>query len=226
MVAYTKKYKKRAAHAAAMGSRNKKQNTYTRTITSSTTLTVSPELDDTKDVDEKKIVTNDVTLTNVMKSKKNNLIREINELHKDTRDRSNEYVKKCSGNRLIHWDSLKSLISTYTVCKVCGSSVYIDELTTDIATQIKLTCQNQRCTSKSLTNKVKRSIFKKEKIRIDDPAESYAINCQFVLCLIQNGCGSTEGESLMTYLDLPNAPSFKKKTFARIQDKMRPEIKK
>lgn len=225
VVAYTKKYKKRAAHAAAMGSRNKKQKINTTAMRSSTTLTVSPELDNTNDVDGKKNVTNDVALTNGTKPKKNNLIREINELHKDTRDRSNEYLKKCSGNRLVHWDSLKSLISTYTVCKVCGSSVYIDELTTGIATQIKLTCQNQRCTSKNLKNEVKRTIFKKEKVRVNDPAESYAINCQFVLCLIQNGCGSTEGESLMTYLDLPNAPSFKKKTFARIQEKMRPEIK-
>ena len=170
---------------------------------------------------KKKIVKNNVpVLTGVTKA--NNLTREMNKLHNETRDRSNEYLKKCSGNRLIHWDSLKSLICTSTVCNQCGSSVYIDGLTTGIATQIKLTCQNQRCTSKNLKNEVKRTIFKKEKVRVNDPAESYAINCQFVLCLIQNGCGSTEGESLMTYLDLPNAPSFKKKTFARIQEKMRP----
>ena len=207
-MAYSKKYKKRAAHAAAMGSRNKKQNINT-TIPSST-LTVSPEIDDTNDVDQKQIVKNNVpVLTGVTKA--NNLTREMNKLHNETRDRSNEYLKKCSGNRLIHWDSLKSLICTSTVCNQCGSSVYIDELTTGIATQIKLTCQNRRCTSKNLKNRVKRTMFQKEKNKTDDPAESYALNCQFMLCLIQNRCRSTEAESLMTYLDLPNALSFKKK---------------
>ena len=204
---YSKKYKKKAAHAAAMGSRNKKN---IDTTIPSSTLTVSPEIDDTNDVDQKQIVKNNVpVLTGVTKA--NNLTQEMNKLHNETRDHSNEYLKKCAGNRLIHWDSLKRLICTSTVCNQCGSSVYIDELTTGIATQIKLTCQNRRCTSKNLKNKVKRTMFQKEEIRTDDPAESYALNCQFVLSLIQNGCGSTEAESIMIYLDLPNAPSFKKK---------------
>ena len=223
-MAYSKKYKKRAAQAAAMGSRNKKQNIET-TISSSTLTVISPEIDDTNVVDNKRNVKNNIpVLTGGTKA--NNLTREMNKLHNETRDRSNEYLKECTGNRLIHWDSLKSLIRTSTVCHQCGSSVYIDELTTGIATQIKLTCQNQRCTVKNLKNKVKRTKFQKEKIRTDDPAETYALNCQFVLCLIQNGCGSSEAESIMTYLNLPNAPSFKKKTFGRIQEKMRPEIKK
>ena len=43
--------------------------------------------------------------------------------------------------------------------------------------------------------------------------------------MLQSGRGSTEAETLITFLDLPNAFSSKK-TFARIHNALRPEIKK
>lgn len=47
-----------------------------------------------------------------------------------------------SGNRIIHWDSHCSIISSNVVCRNCGSYVLLSETTVGIATQVKLTCQN------------------------------------------------------------------------------------
>ena len=56
--------------------------------------------------------------------------------------------------------------------------------------------------------------------------ESYALNCQFVLALIQSGDGNSESETLLNFLVLLNGSTFKKKTFGRIQDAIRKEIVK
>ena len=56
--------------------------------------------------------------------------------------------------------------------------------------------------------------------------ESYALNCQFVLALMQLGGGNSESETLLNFLNLPNGSAFKKKTFGRVQDAIRKEIVK
>jgi len=56
-----------------------------------------------------------------------------------------QHTCKDSGNRIVHWDSLKSLISSNMVCKMCGSDVNIGEKTVGIATQVVATCKNRHC---------------------------------------------------------------------------------
>ena len=97
------------------------------------------------------------------------------------------------------------------------------EVTNGLATQVSLACQNPSCKLKR-KNKVKKTKVKEHKFR-SDSAESFGFNCQFIIYLLQTGCGLTEAETLMTYLDLPNGPSFRTKTFAKIQDAIRPIIK-
>ena len=96
-----------------------------------------------------------------------------------------------------------------TVCKCCGSDVSLMERTTGVSTQIILTCTNSSCNMND-TNKLKKTDNVKHKFKVGS-AESFALNCQFVLSLLQSGCGSTEAETLITFLDLPNASSLKKK---------------
>ncbi len=57
-------------------------------------------------------------------------------------------------------------------------------------------------------------------------SESHAINCQFVLGLMQIGGGNAESEIMLNFLDLPHGSSFKSSTFSRIQLALRTEIKK
>ena len=67
------------------------------------------------------------------------LKRELHVLNSGTREQS--YVHKDSGNRIIHWDSLKSLIQTNLVCRKCGSDIVLKEYTVGIATKVELTCK-------------------------------------------------------------------------------------
>ena len=55
----------------------------------------------------------------------------------------NEYIQKDSGNRLLHWDSLKKLICSNVHCLKCGSEVNLYEDTIGNAIQVGLTCKNQ-----------------------------------------------------------------------------------
>ena len=71
---------------------------------------------------------------------------------------------------------------------------------------------------------MRRTDCKKQNFRIDS-SESYALNCQFVLGLIQTGCGAQEAAINLTFLDLPHASSFQKTSFPRIQSAIRPAIK-
>ena len=109
-------------------------------------------------------------------------------------------MPKDYGNRLLHWDSLKKLVCSNTRCSRCGSEVTLQEKTVGIATQVGLTCKNQRCSLKD-ENKVNRTKFRKHNFRTDSN-ESFAVNCQLVLSMIQMGCGATETGTLLTYLDL------------------------
>ena len=125
-----------------------------------------------------------------------------------------EYIQKDSENRLLHWDSLKNLICSNVQCSKCGSEVTLHENTIGIATQVGLTCKNQRCNLKQ-QNKVKRTKFRKYNFRTD-LNESFAINCQLVLSMLQMECGSTEAGVLLTFLVLPNAHAFHRMSFSRI----------
>jgi hypothetical protein len=55
-------------------------------------------------------------------------------------------------------------------------------------------------------------------------SESFALNCQFVLRLMQIGEGSSEAGVIFTYLDLPHSSTFHKNTFPRVQDAIRLSI--
>ena len=220
MVPLPSKHKMRAAmRAAAMGRKNKKLKIKNN---STEALTVSPEsLSGTNEKNEEKKKNEKILRTDAP-----TMVREIRSLQKGDWDWHKMYIKEKqdNGNRILHWDSLQTLITTNTVCKCCGTDVSFKELTTGISTQVILTCKNPRC-GMNESNKVKKTNYKKHKFRIDS-AESFAVNCQFVLSLLQSGCGSVEASTFITFMDLPNAPSFQRKTFARIQDAMRPEIKK
>ena len=71
-----------------------------------------------------------------------------------------------------------------TVCKCCGSDVSLMERTTGVSTQIILTCTNSSCNMND-TNKVKKTDNVKNKFKVGS-AESFALNCQFVLSLLQS----------------------------------------
>ena len=145
--------------------------------------------------------------------------RELSSLNKRS---SRLYSNNDSGNRIIHWDSLQSLISSNLVCKKCFSDISITETTVGIATEVTLTCKSCDLNEK---NNVRRSDFRKHKFR-QDSSESYALNCQFVLGLMQGGGGASEANVIITFLDLPHASTFQKNTYPRVQNAMRSSIKK
>ena len=126
-----------------------------------------------------------------------------------------------SGNRILHWDSLEELVESNTKCARCDSPISLKESTVGIATSVKLTCTNPTCTLNH-SNKIRRTKFSKKNLRSN---ESFAINCQLVLGLIQMGGGSTEAGVILTFLNLPNSNAFHTKSFSRIQTKIREEIK-
>ena len=159
-------------------------------------------------------------------------VNEISEIEKDklTKNRNNNklhklqlqfrvynnhhYSLKDSGNQIIHWDSLSDSIRFKTKCAQYGAAVSLHELTTGIATTDHLTCKNQKCNLNEHT-KINRTELTKYNFR-PDSNESFAINCQLVLCLIQMGGASTEADTLLTYLDLPSGHTFFSKQFSTI----------
>ena len=127
-----------------------------------------------------------------------------------------------NGNRIIHWDSLKSLVCTNVKCKHCDGEVTLTECTTGIATVVNLTCNN--CKIKH-NNNSKKTDYEKLGFR-KNSVESFAINCQLVLALMQTGCGAAEAATLLTFLDMPHSSTFQKCSFRRIQLAIRSSIKK
>ena len=57
-----------------------------------------------------------------------------------------------------------------------------------------------------------------------DSTASFCINVQFVLALMQMGGGNCESETMISFLDLPHASTFKTKSFSFIQSAIRKEI--
>ena len=51
--------------------------------------------------------------------------------------------KKESGNRILHWNSLASLVTENLVCRICGSEVKFTEKTVGVATEVSLCCKNK-----------------------------------------------------------------------------------
>jgi len=168
-------------------------------------------------------VSPDVTINQYDSERRNvtTMSREMMSLEMTERVKPSE--RKDSGNRIIHWDSLHSLVSSNLGCKKCGADVSLTETTVGIATQIKLTCKNQRC-NLCEKNEVNKTNSKTHNFR-KNSSESFAINCQFVLALMQSGCGGSEASVLLTFLDLPHSSTFHKSTFPRIQEAIRPAIK-
>ena len=212
----SKGWKKKRQRAAIMGQRNSKKY---KTLTNDEVVTdnivqatVSPDVEDKNDNDG---------LTRQPTGKRSTLRRELCGLI--TQNKSDErYQAKDNGNRLIHWDSLSSLISSNVCCKSCGSEVYLTESTTGIATEVKLKCKNRNCKLDEM-NKLRKCNYKNYRSR-QGSSESFCINLQFVLALMQVGAGAAESGTLLTYLDMPHANTFHRNTFRHLQIFLRQEI--
>ena len=126
-----------------------------------------------------------------------------------------------SGNRLVHWDSTKQLITENCACKICGGNLRLSEQTVGVATEVILRCID--CRNKK-SNLVRRTDYKNLKFR-PNSTESYSLNCQFILALMQIGCGNAESETLLNFLELPHGSTFKRSSFSRVQSAIRPLIK-
>ena len=138
--------------------------------------------------------------------------------------REKRYTPMESGNRIIHWGSLQKMVCENTQCKFCGAPVDLLEHTNGVSTEVQLLCRNKNC-GMHVRNDLKRTKYKEKKFRADS-SESYALNCQFALGLMQIGCGNSESETLLNFLDLPHGGTFKRTTFSRLQSAVRSTIVK
>ena len=166
---------------------------------------------------------NSPSSTQIDSPEKTKLMQEIKGL-KPNKGREREYSTKDSGNRLVHWDSLRSLLCSNLCCNKCGASVKLCKRTVGIATQVEVICTNKQC-GFNAKNDVRRTDCQKNNFRKDSSA-SFAVNCQFVIYLMQIGGGATEAGLALTYLELPNASTFEKTTYRRIHNSIRPAIVK
>ena len=148
------------------------------------------------------------------------LKRELEQLNCEKKERRCEMHD--SGNRIVHWDSLKSILTSNLVCKQCGHDICVTENTIGIATEVQLGCKNRHCNMHA-KYEAKKTDCERNKFR-KGTSESFAINCQFILALMQTGCGGSEASVLLTFLDLPHSSTFHKSTFARVKEAIRPAI--
>ena len=207
--------RKKRELAKKMGARNAKIANTIFSNSPSLPLPPNTNLND----EEKNDGTQELTST---PANRTSIARELQRLNNDVREQPNNSSKD-SGNRIVHWDSLKSLVSSNAVCKLCGSEIAMSEKTIGVATQVSLCCRNIYC-GVIKKNYVRRTNYVQNNFRIDS-SESYALNCQFVLALMQTGCGASEASVNLTFLDLPHASTFQKSTFPRVQSAIRPFIK-
>ena len=154
------------------------------------------------------------------RSKETTFQRELKGLSNEARYEK-PYVRAESGNRLVDWDSLRRLIVENTKCKNCGGEVDLSETTIGISTVVSLSCRHCKRKNEGFS---RRTNYKELGFH-QNASESYAINCQYVLGLMQMGAGNAESETLLNFLDLPHGSTFKKTTFGRIQTALRNEIK-
>lgn len=213
----SKRWKQKRQRAATMGQNNsKKCRTLTNEVVTDNIVqaTVSPDVEDKKNDDNE--------LTRQPTGMKSTLRRELCNL--TTQNRLDErYQTKDNGNRLIHWDSLSLLVCSNVCCKNCGSEVSLTETTTGIATEVKLKCKNRNC-KLDQKNKLRKCNYKNYRSR-QGSSESFCINLQFVLGLMQVGAGAAESGTLLTFLDMAHANTFHRNTFRRVQNFLRQEIK-
>lgn len=99
--------------------------------------TVPPPITPDATVNDKN---SEIELTSCTRIHMSTFKRELNAL---TKPATREYAVrvKDSGNRIVHWDSLCSLITSNLVCKVCGGDIKLSDHTTGIATEINLSCK-------------------------------------------------------------------------------------
>ena len=172
-----------------------------------------------KNVSPESNPTTDTSTTNKHSSTLKREIRGL--LETQLPERKYPKVGQDLGNRLIHWQSLQTLLHDNCQCKRCHGSVKLSECTVGISTEVILRCNN--CDLEE-SNFVRRTKY--DKLKYDKrSSESHAINCQFVLALMQIGGGNAESEILLNFLDLPHGSTFRRSTFSRIQTAIRTEIK-
>jgi len=131
---------------------------------------------------------------------------------------------KTSGNRIIDFDSLSHIITNSCCCNHCGSAMKVREKTVGIATCVEVSCTDMNCKNKGNRTHCKRTQLM-DNCKYGDTAESFAINCTFVLGVQQFGGGASESDIIITYLNLPHAHGFHRHSFQKIEAALRPTIK-
>ena len=112
----------------------------------------------------------------------------------------NEEERSSNGNRLIDIVDMKMMIENEFICKSCKEgTLTLKETTVGIATKICVSCN--KCKNKTTINNDRTKYWNKN---IPDTADSFTINCSYVLGLQQIGCGSSESNVILTFLNLPH----------------------
>ena len=86
-----------------------------------------------------------------------------------------DYAPVDSGNRIIHFDSLRELIKSNVVCEFCGCEMRLAGDKVGIATQIVLSCKNKDCYL-CKTNIVRKTNYRKYEVQ-KNSFESFALIC-------------------------------------------------
>ena len=118
--------------------------------------------------------------------------------------RKNVQVQANNGNRLVDWLSLNNVICDNAICRFCSGDLNIDESTVGIATEVILSCKSCDNVKK---NFVRQSNRKKIPVKKTSSA-AYSTNIQFVLALMQIGCGNAETQIMIDFLDLPHGHTY------------------
>ena len=182
--------------------------------------TVLPDSAITSTKENKTIIENDQLTVKVKCQKLQNKICKLKPISREWTD---YYSVKDSGNQLINWHSLNTLMRCNMNCARCGGDVMLQEkMTTGIATSVYVTCKNQQC-NLNKSSKINRMKFMKYNFW-SDSNESFAINWQLVLSLIQMEYGYTEADMLLMFLELLNMHTFHTKTFTWVSNAIRWEI--
>ena len=133
----SKKKLKRQMHASYLRSQKKRNNNILTDDTPGNEPSALP-LDVT--IDERK-ENESFRLTSEKRKHHSTLQREINALN-TTAVQVRDSRARDSGNRIIHWDSLKSIIDNNLCCKFCGDNVCLSNSSTGIATEVQISCKS------------------------------------------------------------------------------------
>ena len=83
---------------------------------------------------------NNSRLTSGRRKHTSTLTRELSALESPTARIRDSRITD-SGNRIVNWDSLRSMITSNISCNVCGGDVELAESTAGVATDVTLTCK-------------------------------------------------------------------------------------